>query len=129
MGRDMTYTRLPGVQRLASPITSAADPPYPCPRVTVPFPFPSLSSLLPLPKSHLFIPFQKTHFPHLFCFSENTLQNPYVLSKAPHVQFWRGLSPPVPVEYFLSQYVRKSTHIGSGTSTPINGSTQRVPEE
>jgi hypothetical protein len=37
--------------------------------------------------------------------------------------------PPEPFQYFLSQYVRKSTHIGSGTSTPINGSTQRVPEE
>jgi hypothetical protein len=53
-------------------------------------------------------------FPHFFFSSET----------GPHSQ-----TPPEPIEYILSQYVRKSTHIGSGTSTPINGSTQRVPED
>ena len=41
----------------------------------------------------------------------------------------RRVIPPEPIEYFLPRYSSIPTHIGGGTSTPINGTTQRVPEE
>ena len=51
--------------------------------------------------------------------NSSAFQRPFNIAKLDiHIGKVNPLNPPVPVEYILSQYVRKSTHIGSGTNSP-----------